>query len=92
MTYRLEIMPPGSSSGKPFASFDSETPFMPLGCGEIIEPNSFSEDAKDELFRVLSVLHRFEKDEQGHLVQVLCVYTSKIYDCASTRSELIRRI
>lgn len=91
MTYQLNIMAPGHFDGAPFATFHSDTPFMRLGVGELIDPGSFTDKAPNQLFKILHLVHTFRTGEDGVLVQMVTLYTSKIYDCASIRSELVKR-
>lgn len=91
MNYRIDIMQPGKSAGPVFASFESDSPFMRIAAGDLIDPATFSNQAPGQLFEVLHVLHGFEQKPEGAQVQTMSVYTSKLYDCASLRSQLTRR-
>jgi hypothetical protein len=77
--YILEIYYPGSS-GNVWVYFQSETPFLSISKGDIINPGMFPDADADTMLRVTSVEHIVWSAGTHESKHKICVYTENIED------------
>lgn len=77
--YAIEIYYPGSTENV-WVSFYSDSPFLAISKGDIINPGMFPDANADSMLRVTSVEHIVWSEPDQHSKHKICIYTEDIED------------
>ena len=81
--YCIEIYGPDSSHDV-FKSFESDTPFLAINKGDLINARVFSDEYKGKIFRVKNTEHIIWENN-GEIKHKICVFTNSVEDSIESR-------